>query len=449
MPSIARIKGRTAVALLFMAAACGPSNPGQGDGDASPDEGAADAGAQCVNLQCFQVTCTGGGTTSVSGTVYAPNGTLPLPNVTVYVPNAAVAAIPEGVQCDRCQDMLSGSPLIQTTTDVEGRFVLPNMPATGDVPLVLQVGKWRRQLTIPLVAECVDTPVDQAITRLPRNKAEGDIPQMALTTGDWDALECLLRKVGLDDSEITTEAGDGRLHLYKGNGTPRFDSGMNGGAEFTDAAALWSSPANLAAYDVLFLSCEGGQRPETKGATALQAVHDYAGVGGRVFASHWHNYWLEAGPGMFSQTISRDGPSIPESIVADIDMSHQAGSNLAAWLMHVGGSTELGKIAITEARRTVTAINQALAQRWIYLASVGSSNSPAIQYMSFTTPLEQPEGQRCGKFVFSDMHVSAGDNSASGLRYPNGCVTTELSPQEKVLAFMIFDIASCVGPVVE
>jgi hypothetical protein len=48
--------------------------------------------------------------------------------------------------------------------------------------------------------------------------------------------------------------------------------------------------------------------------------------------------------------------------------------------------------------------------------------------------------------VFSDIHFSTQDESGSGLLFPIGCSTTTLSPQEKVLAFLIFDIASCVGP---
>jgi hypothetical protein len=38
----------------------------------------ADARAACVNLECRRHACPAGGTTSVSGTVYAPIGTLPL-----------------------------------------------------------------------------------------------------------------------------------------------------------------------------------------------------------------------------------------------------------------------------------------------------------------------------------------------------------------------------------
>jgi len=69
------------------------------------------------------------------------------------------------------------------------------------------------------------------------------------------------------------------------------------------------------------------------------------------------------------------------------------------------------------------------------------------QNFQFTTPNEAPKEARCGKVVFSDMHVASGSTSFSGTPFPEGCSTGPMTPQEKALAFMLFDIATCVGPI--
>ncbi len=427
---------------------CAPGSATCPDGQTCTADGRCLAETPCVGLECFQVSCTLGGTTSVSGTVYAPNGTLPLSGITVYVPNGPVEPFADQLACDRCSTVLS-SPLVQTTTDTNGRFVLENVPATADVPLVLQVGRWRRQVRIPFVAECIDTPMTAAETRLPRNKTEGNIPRMAVTTGSFDALECLLRKVGVDDAEITTPSGTGRIHLFTGNGTDRFDNG-NGGADFPNATTLWDDLPSLSQYDVVFLSCEGSPRPETKPDAALAAMKAYADAGGRVFASHWHNIWLDSSPQPWPSAITRvENLRDLGSVTADVDQASVRGAELAQWLLNVQASTVLGKIPLTAAKHTVSMVAPMLAQRWIHVPT-NDNNVPSVQYLSFTTPLEQPADQRCGRVVFSDIHVAA-DRSSSSLSFPSGgCTTpvTSLTPQEKVLLFMIFDIASCIPDLV-
>jgi len=58
--------------------------------DASPviDAAVTPPPKACVNLQCQQMTCPSGATTTVSGTVFAPNGT-PMRSATCHEPNGS------------------------------------------------------------------------------------------------------------------------------------------------------------------------------------------------------------------------------------------------------------------------------------------------------------------------------------------------------------------------
>ena len=286
---------RAVVCVLFVAA-CG-HHAGNGP-DAAVDSGyVPDA---CEGLGCFQFDCNSKGLppTTVSGTVYAPNGTLPLYGVDVYVPRTDPGPLADGAVCSRCNEGLQGGAFTQTRTDEAGHFSLENVPATANVPLVIQTGKWRRQMVLPNVAACQDLPLPMTDTRLPKNASEGDMPKIAISTGSADALECLPLKLGIDPAEITTAGGTGHIQLFTdaiaGQGAKQFAANWPGGAgAFGNSQTLWSSVNTLKPYDIVILSCEGNQYPGSKPTTALTAMKDYADLGGRVFASHWHNIWLE------------------------------------------------------------------------------------------------------------------------------------------------------------
>ena len=137
-----------------------PAEAGGGgpSGFVSSEAGAGEGGpTACVNLQCQQQACAGGATTSVSGSVYDPAGKNALYDVVVYVPNEHLQALPDGASCDACDALYTGQPIASTLTDSAGKFTLKNVPVGKDIPLVIQIGKWRRQLTIPAVAQCADT----------------------------------------------------------------------------------------------------------------------------------------------------------------------------------------------------------------------------------------------------------------------------------------------------
>jgi hypothetical protein len=440
--------------------------------------------APCPTGTTCNVSCPNNGTTTVSGKVYDPAGKNPLYNAAVFVPSVALPPLPRGVltgaNACSCAALFPMGAYTATQTDEYGSFTLSNVPVGADVPLVIQIGKWRRAFHIN-VTQCQDNPQpDKSLKFLgtvPAGDTDDNIPDIAVSTGNADTLECLMRRIGLPASEYVAGAGgSGHVHVFSGgttggggnNGVGKAESPSMAGAPQSNTT-LWSTVDQLMPYDILLLSCEGGETYKANPAV----LESYLNAGGRAFASHFHYAWF-AGPLGTNQAYAAPtdwgthlaswaagggtdmGPigGILDTTLNGSTAAFPKGVSLQKWLANVGAlgtdGVPAGELAIYQPRynSTVTPVN-AVSQPWI--SSDGSGMQGATMYLSFDTPTNapfQPDGgppQYCGRAVFSDLHVAGNPATNDSTPPPNGCDNVDLSPQEKALEFMLFDLSSCVS----
>jgi hypothetical protein len=422
---------------------------GGGDGGSMAAKCTDGTGWACkVNMTC------GGSPTTLTGKVYDPAGTNPIYNVVVFVPNEPdnLPAIKTGTNsCNTCDSPI-GDYVTATTTDATGSFTLENVPTGTDVPVVVQIGKWRRMTTVN-TADCKTTTVPKGTLRLPRNHKEGSMPQMALLTGGLDNLGCFLHDIGIDPAEYSAPHGGGRLDVYKGLSGPLgligsvlggVAPGLSGGqaGDCTNASCpLWSTKPDLEYYDIVLLACEGDENNQTKPQAAKQAMHDWLDEGGKVFATHFHYTWFKNSPQTDFQNVAtwRGWSAGDMGGSYEIDTSFPKGQTLKDWLNGVGALSN-GTITLNGVADSVAAVNPP-TNRWIWDKARGGDT----KYLSFGTPIggmnNGKEGtQYCGKAVLSDLHAA----SAPTGDVPGSCHATALTPQEEALEFLFFDLAACV-----
>ena len=385
----------------------------------------------CTGLCLQQTVCPAGQTTSVSGVVYAPNGTDPLPNVLVYVPNAPVPAFPAGVSCPVVGAPPSGSPLVGTTTGVDGSFTISNMPVGSSIPLVIQTGRWRRQSVVPTVTACTNTALPATLTAMPQNQSQGDIPKFAIATGSADQVECVLRKVGIDNSEFTNPGGTGRINLFQGSNSP----GALIDATTPSENLLMGTASTLNGYDVLMLPCQGGQY--TQPAASLANLIQFANAGGRVYSSHFSYVWMYQNPpfdGVATWDVNQ--AQLPDG-TGTIDTTFSDGQTLAQWLQLIGASTTLGQMPISTLRHDMNGVI-APTQSWMTLNDP-AANNPVMQFV-FDTPIGA--ANQCGRVLFNEYHVENPPNTPTGKSFPTECSTAAMTPQEKLLEYSLFELTS-------
>ena len=406
----------------------------------------------CTGL-CAKVdrTCAAGSETRLTGKVYTPNGSLPLNKALVYVPNAVLPIIKTGPSCDRCEGEELGKPITAAITGADGAFVLRNVPAGVPFQLVTKIGKWRRVVTIPAVTACsnVNLTVDQA--RLPKSMTDADtannvpfvnIPRIALVTGSCDAMECILRKFGVADTEFTLPSGSGRINIHYGGGG--YITSSSSATRDTLFATGANGLANLYGYDISIFDCNCGPDHYPSYDPIL---HAWANAGGRFFTSHYGYAFLDTNDDFKNAAVWSGG--YVSSSLALVDKTNPRGQALNTWLGGIGAWHPTygdGFVNVGVADGYVQSTN-AGSDRLLYTApftynGTTTSMTASVQQFGFNTPFGADADHICGRVLYSAFHVTS--DYASGA-FPAYCTSTTFTAQEKTLMFGLFDLSACVA----
>lgn len=411
---------------------------GCGGGDTCGGGGTANvcgSNAPCTGLCLQQTACPGTSETTISGVVSTPNGALPLANATVYVPNAELQPFAPDVACTTCGAEPSGSPLVSALSDAFGNFVLHDAPAGSNIPVVVQVGRWRHKAVIPAVPSCVNTAMSTVATQLPSTQGGGsddNIPLIAVVTGASDVSECLLRDVGVADGQFSDPSGGGRIQFYDG-----------GGAVFSAStpaeSALFDSDFTLQPYDAVLLACHGTADAPTVAEKAV--FTDFVDAGGRALVDHLEYPWLSANSPLDSLTTWNVEQVFtgadPEQ--ADIARTFPKGDVLADWMFALNPTWVDGQVAVSHLANDYDGV-VAPAVNWI----TGASSPIPLQF-SFNTPVGVPAPTQCGRVAFLDHHPYF-SSTAAGTTFPAECPAGPLTQAQELAIYTFFDATNCVWP---
>ena len=220
---------------------------------------------------------------------------------------------------------------------------------------------------------------DANATRLPRNKAEGDIPRIAITTGRCDQLACLLPKLGLDASEYRRQHGGRAAPPLPRSSASVVRAGPRArsrGYARRDVALRRPRDAEQVRHGDALVRVRRARGDEARrGEEGALRLHD----GGRprlrlalplhVGETRARSRRPRSGWASSSNPENPPGPYL-------VDRSFPKGDALAKWLVGVGATSTLGEIPISQVRENVGAVVSP-TQRWVYRDRTGSRPSPS------------------------------------------------------------------------
>ena len=383
---------------------------------------------------------------TINGAVLAPNQTDPVAGATVFIPSEVPELFPPTVQCEVCGSLGGAEKWWVTTSAFNGRFSLTGV-CPGHRPLILQNGRFRRLVYVDVPAGGT-VELTAAQTRLPRKNQESNltdaVPRIAVATGDYDKMECVLRKIGLDDSAID---------LYE-------DSTMKiSPSKLPTFGALVNDVNKMKTYNIIFINCtDAAYEDELTKSSVRQNITDYIQSGGRFYVTDWSYAWIEQVEAFSPEIDFEPGPwgSTPEkkdaAKIGKDGLTVQAAlkdAQLQQWLSLFPGAVTNG-----------TALIQHFLGGWVMMHAPGTDVKVWVEGQVSSDPASgvNVNGVRpltvtfnfknCGKILFTSYHTEGReDEGYVPQAFPAYCGTGTSSPQDHILEYLIYDIANCVKPI--
>jgi hypothetical protein len=392
--------------------------------DGGDNEGGTSSGDGAVP---FRPTCPTKEST-ISGTVLAPNGTDPVPGATVFIPSVLPELFPPDVKCEVCGQLSSSVNYWTAVSAFDGTFTLTDV-CPGKRPVVFQNGRFRRLIyvEVPTKGEVKLTPEE---TRLPRKNKEFEsidaIPRVAVATGDYDKMECVLRKIGL---------ADGAFDLYEGA------KQQTSPKKLPSFATLVGDPDTMKGYNIIFINCTDNTfEDELNKKEVRQSLNEYVQAGGRLYVTDWSYDWIEQ-VDSFSPFIDYEpGPTDddkPEKMNDAIlgkggieVMATIKDPQMAKWLGLFPGAIQGGKSKVEHFLSEWVMMNRVNKDVKIWVEGKVQDldyNIDDVRPLTVTFNFEN-----CGKILYTSYHTEGREDEIFPPPFPEYCDETA-SPQDRIL----------------
>ncbi|PIE17046.1 MAG: hypothetical protein CSA65_09835 [Proteobacteria bacterium] len=416
-------------------------------GNQDGQTGQEDGGSTYLDFGGVQRPVCPGRESTITGTVLAPNGKDPVPGATVFVPSQVPELFAPEVKCEACGSLGTGYNFWTTTSKPNGTFVLSGV-CPGPRSLVLQNGRFRRFIKVN-VPEKGTLALTAEQSRLPVRTAEVQpidaIPRIAVVTGDYDKMECVLHKMGVEQFDLF----EGATTLVSPNPLPPFST-------------LLADLSAMKRYNIIFINCTNNTfEDQLENKAVRDNIIAYVRAGGRLYVTDWSYDWIEQIEELakfidFEPGASGDTPEGKnEGAIGEGGLKVDGlikDTKLAEWLGNFPGVIQ------TTNGQPSAKIEHFLPQ-WVIMhqlgkdvklwvegkvsSGLGGTINNAIRPLTVTFNFKN-----CGKILFSSYHTEGRDDESTIFpkAFPTYCGSST-SPQDRILEYLIFDIASCIKPI--